>query len=79
VVNGPLRVTNQYSQGGTASDPNFNFQPTTASGDPEPSQLGVAQHDTDFGGFGKITSKSGNRDHLRSDLHSDRSNSQGRN
>jgi len=32
VVNGPLRVTDQYSQGGAAADPNFYFQPTTSSG-----------------------------------------------
>jgi hypothetical protein len=35
VVNGPLRVTDQYSQGGTAADPNFYFQPTTSSGTAE--------------------------------------------
>lgn len=35
VVNGPLRVTGQYSQGGAAADPNFYFQPNTSAGTPE--------------------------------------------
>jgi hypothetical protein len=35
VVNGPLRVTDQYSEGGAAADPNFYFQPTTSSGTAE--------------------------------------------
>jgi hypothetical protein len=35
VVNGPLRVTDQYSQGGAAADPNFYFQPTTSGGTAE--------------------------------------------
>jgi hypothetical protein len=35
VANGPLRVTNQYSQGGTAADSNFYFQPTASGGTAE--------------------------------------------
>jgi hypothetical protein len=89
VANGPLRVTDQYSQGGAAADPNFYFQPTTSSGTPEftPPPAGTinpqrvrdmfygpgawyANHPNWSGpnttptsaAFGKITTKSGNRD-----------------
>jgi hypothetical protein len=35
VQNGPIQYTDQYSQGGTAADPNFFFKPTNASGTAE--------------------------------------------
>ena len=35
VQNGPIQYTDQYSQGGTAADPNFFFQPKNASGTAE--------------------------------------------
>jgi hypothetical protein len=35
VVNGPLRVTGQCSQGGAAADPNSYFQPNTSAVTPE--------------------------------------------